>query len=95
MIVETNIGSSGRNRGAEYGGISGSARSATTSACALTPPSVEGVLAADEVARLTVDAILANRLYVLPHRAALPSIRRRFDRLQRTFAEQEADGWPH
>ena len=94
MIVETNIGSSGRNRGAEYGGTSGSARG-DDAARRLTPPSVEGVLAADEVARLTVDAILANRLYVLPHRAALPLIRRRFDRLQRTFVEQEADGWPH
>jgi short-subunit dehydrogenase len=94
MIVETNIGSSGRNRGAEYGGTPGSARR-DDAARALSPPSVEGVLAADEVARLTVDAILANRLYVLPHRAALPSIRRRFDRLERTFAEQEAEGWQY
>lgn len=94
MIVETNIGSSGRNRGAAYGGAPNPAVGDPAEP-ALTPPSGEGVLAADDVARLTVDAILANRLYVLPHRAALPSIRRRFERLERTFTEQEAEGWPH
>jgi short-subunit dehydrogenase len=94
MIVATNIGSSGRNRGADYGGPQTFARGDQAEP-ALTHPNVESVLAADDVARLTVDAVLANRLYVLPHRAALPSIRRRFERLERTFAEQEAEGWPH
>jgi hypothetical protein len=47
------------------------------------------------VARLTVDAITANRLYVLPHRAARESIQRRFGRIDRTFDEQSAAGWTH
>jgi hypothetical protein len=49
----------------------------------------------DEVARLTVDAIAANRLYVLPHSAARQSIRRRFDRIDQTFDDQATDGWGH
>jgi hypothetical protein len=44
---------------------------------------------------LTADAILANRLYVLPHTAARASIRRRFERIDRTFDDQAADGWTH
>ena len=51
------------------------------------------VLDVDDVAALTVDAILANRLYVLPHAESRPSIRRRFERIDRTFDEQEAAGW--
>ena len=43
----------------------------------------------------TADAILANRLYVLPHRAARDSIRRRFERIDRTFDDQAAEGWAH
>ncbi len=50
---------------------------------------------ADDVARLTADAVLANRLYILPHRASRESIRRRFDRIDRTFDEQAAEGWSH
>ena len=49
----------------------------------------------EEVARLTADAIAANRLYVLPHAAARASIRRRFERIDRTFDEQAAEGWSH
>ena len=36
---------------------------------------------------------LANRLYILPHRASRDSIRRRFERIDRTFDEQAAEGW--
>jgi hypothetical protein len=53
------------------------------------------VLDVEDVARLTADAILANRLYVLPHRAARDSIQRRFGRIDRTFDEQAAEGWTH
>lgn len=53
------------------------------------------VLDVDEVARLTVDAVAANRLYVVPHSNARGSIRRRFDRIDRTFDEQAAEGWAH
>jgi hypothetical protein len=50
-------------------------------------------MAVEDVARLTVDAIAAGRLYVLPHQASRESIRRRFERIARTFDEQEAAGW--
>ena len=49
----------------------------------------------DDVARLTADAVLANRLYILPHRASRDSIRRRFERIDRTYDEQTAEGWSH
>jgi hypothetical protein len=49
----------------------------------------------DDVARLTADAIVANRMYVLPHEAARRSIKRRFERIDRTFDEQAAEGWKH
>jgi NAD(P)-dependent dehydrogenase (short-subunit alcohol dehydrogenase family) len=58
-------------------------------------PVQDGGLGVDDVARLTADAILANRLYVLPHQAARASIRRRFERIDRTFDEQAAEGWLH
>jgi hypothetical protein len=34
-------------------------------------------------------------LYVLPHSAARASIRRRFDRIDRTFDDQAAEEWSH
>jgi hypothetical protein len=49
----------------------------------------------DDVARLTVEAILADRLYVLPHQGARGSIRRRFERIDLTFEEQAEAGWEH
>ncbi len=51
------------------------------------------VLDVTAVARLTADAVEANRLYVLPHRNSRESIRRRFERIDRTFEEQAAEGW--
>jgi NAD(P)-dependent dehydrogenase (short-subunit alcohol dehydrogenase family) len=92
MVVETKlVSNSERIRGADY-------RLAST-------PDVTGslgplrardqCLSVDEVARLTADAILANRLYVLPHEAARASIKRRFERLDRTFDDQAAEGWAH
>ena len=53
------------------------------------------MLDVEDVARLTAEAILANRLYVLPHQAARASIQRRFERIDRTFDEQAAEGWTH
>ncbi len=58
-------------------------------------PTQDDSLGVDDVARLTADAILANRLYVLPHGAARASVRRRFERIDRTFDEQAAEGWRH
>jgi NAD(P)-dependent dehydrogenase (short-subunit alcohol dehydrogenase family) len=98
MIVATNIGASERNRSPN------DRRQAPASP--LTPAAASGdpatpvlgaddVLEVDDVARLTVDAILAERLYVLPHEAARRSIRRRFERIDSTFDAQAATGWEH
>lgn len=90
MRVTTNIGSSERNRSADYGGAESSPR---------VPDQDEGnaelagrVLEVDDVAALTVDAIAHNRLYVLPHEESRQSIRRRFERIDRTFDEQRSLG---
>jgi NAD(P)-dependent dehydrogenase (short-subunit alcohol dehydrogenase family) len=84
MVVDTKlVSNSERILGVDYGFAS-----ASTSA----QPDTLGV---DEVARLTANAILANRLYVLPHSAARASIRRRFDRIDQTFDDQATDGWTH
>jgi len=40
------------------------------------------------VANQVVNAIVANRLYILPHAESRKSIRRRFERIDRTFEEQ-------
>jgi NAD(P)-dependent dehydrogenase (short-subunit alcohol dehydrogenase family) len=92
MVVETKLlSNSERIRGADYG-------------LASTPEVTDGLgplpaqdqsLGVDDVARLTADAILANRLYVLPHEAARASIRRRFERIDHTFDDQAAEGWAH
>lgn len=87
MLVATNIGSCERNRGADYG------MPATQPVSEPVTVGQDDVLAADDVARLTVEAILANRLYILPHAASRGLIRRRFERIDRTFDDQAADGW--
>jgi NAD(P)-dependent dehydrogenase (short-subunit alcohol dehydrogenase family) len=92
MVVETKlVSNSERIRGADNG---------LTSTAVVTEgpgpaPSQEDTLSVDEVARLTADAIAANRLYVLPHAAARASVRRRFERIDHTFDDQAADGWTH
>jgi NAD(P)-dependent dehydrogenase (short-subunit alcohol dehydrogenase family) len=92
MIVDTPLmANSERTRSDDYG-----ARSEQAEAVAqgLIVPTDEDVRP-DDVARLTADAVLANRLYILPHRASRDSIRRRFERIDRTFDEQAAEGWTH
>jgi NAD(P)-dependent dehydrogenase (short-subunit alcohol dehydrogenase family) len=92
MVVETKlVANSERIRGADYG------LSATPDVTGdLGPlPAQDETLAVDDLARLTADAILANRLYVLPHGAARSSIQKRFERIARTFDEQAAEGWKH
>jgi NAD(P)-dependent dehydrogenase (short-subunit alcohol dehydrogenase family) len=89
MVVETKLlSNSERIRGADYG--LASAPEVTGAV-----PAQQDTLKVDEVARLTADAIAANRLYVLPHAAARASIRRRFERIDHTFDDQAADGWRH
>lgn len=88
MVVETKlVSNSERIRGADYG------LTASPEGAFGTLPTQDEAVSADDVARLTANAILANRLYVLPHGAARDSIRRRFERIDRTFDEQAADGW--
>jgi NAD(P)-dependent dehydrogenase (short-subunit alcohol dehydrogenase family) len=92
MVVETKLlSNSERIRGADYG----LASTAVVTEGPGPAPSQEDTLSVDEVARLTADAIAANRLYVLPHAAARASVRRRFERIDHTFDDQAADGWTH
>jgi NAD(P)-dependent dehydrogenase (short-subunit alcohol dehydrogenase family) len=92
MVVETKlISNSERIRGADYG--LSSTPDVTGSLGPL--PAQDDSLRVDDVARLVADGILANRLYILPHEASRASIRRRFERIDRTFDEQAADGWNH
>jgi NAD(P)-dependent dehydrogenase (short-subunit alcohol dehydrogenase family) len=93
MIVETNLlANTERVRSQEYGPAHSEAETVEQLASA---PDDDSVLNVEDVARLTADAIMANRLYVLPHRAARDSIRRRFERIDRTFEDQAAEGWAH
>jgi NAD(P)-dependent dehydrogenase (short-subunit alcohol dehydrogenase family) len=93
MIVETNLlANTERVRSAEYGPAHSEAETVEQLASA---PDEDSVLDVEDVARLTTESILANRLYVLPHKAARASIQRRFERIDRTFDDQAAEGWSH
>jgi NAD(P)-dependent dehydrogenase (short-subunit alcohol dehydrogenase family) len=86
MLVGTNIGTSERNRSDEYGG---SGVSPSVPDQSEDNRDMAGrVLPVEEVAALTVEAVLLNRLYVLPHDESRASIRRRFERIDRTFDDQ-------
>lgn len=92
MVVDTKlVSNSERIRGADDG--LSSTPDVTGSLGPL--PAQDGSLNVNELARLTADAIQANRLYVLPHEASRASIRRRFERIDHTFDDQAADGWRH
>jgi NAD(P)-dependent dehydrogenase (short-subunit alcohol dehydrogenase family) len=86
MRVGTNIGNSERNRQADYG--SAPEQSLVLDQEAGNADLAGRVIEVDGVARLTVDAIEQNRLYVLPHEESRTSIRRRFERIDRTFEQQ-------
>lgn len=95
MIVETNlITNSERSRSGDYGARSEQSEDAVAGLGSVMTPTDDSVRSAD-VARLAAEAVLANRLYILPHRASRDSIRRRFERIDRTFDEQAAEGWTH
>jgi NAD(P)-dependent dehydrogenase (short-subunit alcohol dehydrogenase family) len=86
MRVGTRIDQSERNRAATYG-------EARPTPAILDPNAEIGglsgpVLPVEGVAALTVAAIEADRLYVLPHRESRVSIQRRFAQIDRTFDEQ-------
>jgi NAD(P)-dependent dehydrogenase (short-subunit alcohol dehydrogenase family) len=94
MIVETNLlANTERVRSADYGPAMASEPETVQQLA--SDPTDDSVLNGEDMARLTADAIMANRLYVLPHRAARDSIRRRFERIDRTFDDQAAEGWTH
>jgi NAD(P)-dependent dehydrogenase (short-subunit alcohol dehydrogenase family) len=90
MRVETNIGTSERNRPEGLGGTGSTAAPAAAPADAAA--SAVGtaadhragrVLPVEEVAAEVVRAVKDGRLYVITHEESLPSIRRRFDRIER------------
>ena len=86
MRVETNIGNSERNRRDDYGGPRPEV--AVPDQAEDNPDLAGRVLPVDAVAALTVDAVEANRLYVLPHPESRASIGRRFAAIDRTFEQQ-------
>jgi NAD(P)-dependent dehydrogenase (short-subunit alcohol dehydrogenase family) len=86
MRVATNIGNSERNRRADFGGPRASPRVQDQTE---SNPNLAGrVLEVDAVAAEVLDAIFANRLYILPHAESRQFLRRRFERIDRTFDER-------
>ncbi len=95
MILDTPImTNSERTRSGDYGARTNQTEEAVQGLAAMITPTDEDVRP-DDVARLTADAVVANRLYILPHQASRESIRRRFERIDRTYDEQAAEGWRH
>lgn len=86
MRVSTNIGDSERNRSADYGGPDASPK--VPDQAEVNEQLAGRVIPVEGVAALTVEAILGNRLYILPHEESRPFIRKRFDRIDRTFDDQ-------
>jgi NAD(P)-dependent dehydrogenase (short-subunit alcohol dehydrogenase family) len=92
MRVATNIGNSERNRSDDYGGPLTDHPVPDQSE---DNPGMAGrVLPVEDVALLTVEAVVQERLYVLPHEESRDSIRRRFQRIDRTFDEQGMPAGP-
>jgi NAD(P)-dependent dehydrogenase (short-subunit alcohol dehydrogenase family) len=83
MRVQTNIGSSERNRPAELGGPEASPRVQDQGEA--NEDLAGAVLDVDDVAAQVVDSIKRNRLYILPHAESRGPIKRRFERIDRTF----------
>ena len=86
LRVETNIGTSERNRTADFGGAAASPKMPAQASGNI--PMAGEVMTPDAVATYVVDAIVANRLYILPHEDSRELIRRRFNRIDQTFDEQ-------
>lgn len=85
MRARTNIGTSERNRADAYGGTDVSPRVPDQDD---TNNELAGrVLPVDEVAARAVAAILKNQLYVLTHDESREPVRRRFERIDRSFDE--------
>jgi NAD(P)-dependent dehydrogenase (short-subunit alcohol dehydrogenase family) len=84
MLVDTAIGESERVRDPRYGPRRDRSLDEQAGPGQLGGP----VLDADDVAARTLEAVEADRLYVLPHAESREAIRRRFARIDRTFDEQ-------
>ena len=83
MRVGTNIGASERYRTARYGGPESSPKLIDQDE---SNPDLTGrVLDVDDVAAMVVRAIDQKQLYILPHEESRGPIRRRFERIDRTF----------
>jgi len=86
LRVDTNIGTSERNRTADFGGAAASPRRQPQASSNIVMAGE--VMKPEDVATVVVEAILANRLYILPHDDSRDLIRRRFQRIDATFDEQ-------
>ena len=87
LRVDTNIGTSERNRTADFGGAAASPRREPQASSNIVMAGE--VMKPEDVATVVVEAILANRLYILPHDDSRGLIRRRFQRIDATFDEQK------
>jgi NAD(P)-dependent dehydrogenase (short-subunit alcohol dehydrogenase family) len=87
LRVDTNIGTSERNRTADFGGAAASPRPQPQASSNIVMAGE--VMSPEDVATVVVEAILANRLYILPHDDSRELIRRRFQRIDATFDEQK------
>jgi NAD(P)-dependent dehydrogenase (short-subunit alcohol dehydrogenase family) len=83
MRVGTNIGGSERNRHARYGGTAASPEVEDQSEA--NEDLAGRVLDVGDVARQVIKAIEQKRLYILPHEESRTFIRRRFERIDRSF----------
>ena len=86
MRVATNIGFSERNRPVELGGPEASPR--VPDQTDDNPDQAGGIMSVDDVAARVVDAITANRLYIVPHPESRQYVRRRFARIDRSYDDQ-------
>lgn len=83
MVVETNIRFAGRNRPSQYGGpVTAPTRSAEEQ-----ERIVGSHISADQVAEQVIDGVRAGRLYIHTHPEARAFIQRRFNRIDRAFAD--------
>jgi len=87
LRVDTNIGTSERNRTADFGGAAASPRRQPQASSNIVMAGE--VMKPEDVATVVVEAILANRLYILPHDDSRDLIQRRFQRIDATFDEQK------
>jgi len=81
MIVETNIGDSGRNRQSDYGGPAKRRHRTKEEQVSLRGGSIQ----VEGVAELVIDAVKAGRLYIHTHADAQKYVQNRFNRINKDF----------